>query len=135
MDSTLRKKILQDNGYLLDKRGRLIHRLICIEAHGQFPSNWIVHHIDENKLNNSPENLIALPRRLHAKIHSTEKREKVLFTRKNLENMVKSYTNLSKNKDLQVHIHVTVSYEQTVETEKQPIVAKVVAKSGSSLYR
>lgn len=48
---------------------RYIHREICAKAHGKFPSNFHVHHIDGNHKNNDPTNLIAISKELHARIH------------------------------------------------------------------
>ncbi len=57
------------NGYLLTEGGRRWHRVICRRYHGDFPYEWHVHHIDGDKVNNAPENLIAIPERLHARLH------------------------------------------------------------------
>ncbi len=37
--------------------------------HGRKPSGWHIHHIDYDKSNDAPENLIALPSAYHAKLH------------------------------------------------------------------
>jgi hypothetical protein len=34
----------------------------------------IVHHLDENKSNNSPENLVVMDRLEHAKLHHTKQK-------------------------------------------------------------
>ena len=58
-------------GYLFTAKGRAWHRVVCRKAHGWFPSNWVVHHIDGRKLNNKAENLIAMPRHMHDALHTT----------------------------------------------------------------
>lgn len=81
---------LDGNGYQRDEQtGKLIHRQMCKEAHGDFPAKWDVHHIDYNKLNNDPENLIALPVPVHIQAH----RRKV-FTRQGCEILLAQYEKL-----------------------------------------
>ena len=46
-----------------------LHREICRKAHGDFPDDWDVHHIDGNRLNNHPSNLVALSKSDHRKKH------------------------------------------------------------------
>ncbi|MDE3022304.1 MAG: HNH endonuclease [Pseudomonadota bacterium] len=38
-------------------------------GHTEVPSGQVIHHIDEDKFNNHPDNLICLSRRQHAQIH------------------------------------------------------------------
>ncbi len=131
--SAHRAQILQNNGYVLNEQGKLVHRVVCRQAHGPFPSNWVVHHIDENKSNNVPENLIAMPRRFHDKIHTEMRDGRYRYTRPQLEAMLKGYKNLDMNKNLKIEIHVTICYDQIVKTE--PVVSVNIQRSGSSLYR
>lgn len=66
----LRKpKILNERGYPLTKDGKLEHREIYKEVYGSIPKDWIIHHIDQCKTNNLPENLVALPQDLHHELH------------------------------------------------------------------
>ena len=58
------------HGYFVDEAGNLIHRKVCREAHGSFNGLWHVHHIDGQKLNNDPSNLIALHPAVHWEVHS-----------------------------------------------------------------
>ena len=54
------------------KPGRcFVHQRVWCEANKiqAVPKNYVIHHIDENKLNNSLENLACLSRREHAQIH------------------------------------------------------------------
>lgn len=80
-----------DNGYVVDNKGRLVHRVLCRKFHGPFPRDWVVHHIDENKKNNSAENLIALPRQLHNKLHDAMRKNKTIFSRKTCEEALGCY--------------------------------------------
>lgn len=81
---------LNEQGYKIDNKGRLLHRIVCRTANGWFPKRWVVHHIDENKLNNSPENLIAMPSKLHNTIHSFMKSGYAQFTRSDIELLIKN---------------------------------------------
>jgi hypothetical protein len=44
-------------------------RATYIELFGSTPSDWEVHHIDLNKVNNNPDNLVALPKSKHMSLH------------------------------------------------------------------
>ncbi len=59
-----------ERGYLCEEDGEATHRFVYRQTFGQPPRGWHVHHIDYNKYNNSPSNLIALPKRLHNWIHT-----------------------------------------------------------------
>lgn len=58
-------------GYLRNGKGELIHREIFKNHYGDIPSNWVIHHKDENKLNNDLSNLELLSDSEHKKIHAT----------------------------------------------------------------
>jgi hypothetical protein len=49
----------------------LEHRVVCAEKLGltAIPDSYEVHHMDENKLNNSPENLYMMHKYEHARLH------------------------------------------------------------------
>lgn len=64
-----KKRLLNERGYPLTKSGKLEHREIYREVYGKIPSGWIVHHIDQCKINNKPDNLVALPQPLHLELH------------------------------------------------------------------
>lgn len=51
-------------------QGKLLHRLIYEENFGPIPSNFICHHIDGNKENNDPKNLMLLTKSNHHHLHS-----------------------------------------------------------------
>lgn len=48
-----------------------VHQRVWCEYNGktEVPSGYVIHHLDENKLNNDPSNLVCLTRREHAQIH------------------------------------------------------------------
>lgn len=62
----------------LSGKQRPVHRLI-MEVHlgRKLSSNEIVHHIDENKLNNNIENLQLVSRSEHMRIHKRPRRQNV----------------------------------------------------------
>lgn len=66
-----RKRVLDKRGYPLTKDGKLEHREIYKNTYGPIPKDWVVHHIDQCKVNNDPDNLIALPQPLHHLLHKT----------------------------------------------------------------
>lgn len=47
-----------------------VHRIIYEMYKGKIPKGYIIHHIDGNKLNNNPNNLIAIPREEHPQVHN-----------------------------------------------------------------
>ena len=51
--------------------GRYAHRVIYERHFGPIPSGWVVHHKDEDKGNNDPANLEAMPRGEHQRLHAT----------------------------------------------------------------
>lgn len=73
-------RIVQDGGYLWEfcpvhpkcnKWGYVQqHRLVFERHHGRFLRKWeIVHHLDGDKLNNDPNNLVAIDKKTHMAIH------------------------------------------------------------------
>lgn len=62
----------QANG---EHRNRLLHAIICEYKYNRPLKNGEhVHHIDGNKMNNHPDNLIILSASDHAKLHAEERR-------------------------------------------------------------
>lgn len=100
-------KRLIEQGYEFDQRGKLIHRQVCREAHGPFPKDWVVHHVDANKKNNTPVNLIALPRRLHDRLHTMMRRQKIVFSRDQIHQMLQSYLRGLRRGDVNIVINVS----------------------------
>lgn len=61
------------NGYIrLRKNGqrKYLHVLIYEQSHGPLPKGYQIHHIDHDKLNNSPENLIPVTPLQHRRLHA-----------------------------------------------------------------
>lgn len=132
------KSILElvDEGYEIDSKNRLVHRVVYEQANGHLPDNWIVIHVDNDKKNNNLDNLVAIPAKLIRKIKSTERKNKIKFTKANIESLVRAYVNLARNSEMVVYINVIVSETQrSCETDKLSVKAKLVNKSGSYLYR
>lgn len=50
-------------------RWEFVHRRVAERFFGQIPRGHEVHHVDRNKLNNSPSNLQVLPRDAHRALH------------------------------------------------------------------
>lgn len=67
------------DGYRVQRiEGRLEyeHRLVWTRHFGPIPVGWVVHHKNEDKLDNRLGNLELLPRGQHARHHATLRREK-----------------------------------------------------------
>lgn len=47
------------------------YRKIYENYFGKIPNGCIIHHIDHNKNNNNLKNLLALPKKLHRKYHTS----------------------------------------------------------------
>ena len=54
-----------------EHRGKLLHRLIYESHYGSIPDGMICHHLDHNKENNAPSNLILLTKSHHHSMHNT----------------------------------------------------------------
>jgi hypothetical protein len=74
-----------DNGYWLTKTGKLEHREVYKDVYGRIPGGWVVHHIDQCKTNNAPENLMAMPRALHDRLHAHMRNTGIKFNRTETE--------------------------------------------------
>lgn len=72
--------VFNKGGYKVCPEGP-IHVVVYKKIYGKPPSGWHIHHIDCNKLNNTPDNLIALPKEVHVFIHKEIKRTKRIITR------------------------------------------------------
>ena len=55
--------------YLLEQSGRYEARKI-FSNYFDLPDDWVVHHMDENPLNNTKTNLIGIEKSAHNKLHS-----------------------------------------------------------------
>jgi hypothetical protein len=81
--------------YRKTNSGKYQHRCIYETNHGPIPDGWHVHHIDHNPKNNSVENLIAMPERIHTMLHRTivDKRRGLKMTRQETEGWLKRMRN------------------------------------------
>jgi predicted nucleic acid-binding Zn-ribbon protein len=70
MNSTI---FVDKDGYKCSNDGR-IHRILYYHYHPDTDKKWHIHHIDHNKLNNDITNLIALPEKVHNKVHRQSKK-------------------------------------------------------------
>ena len=67
-------KYISIQGYLIDctdrKNKKEIHRQIYEQYHNiKLTKHDIIHHIDGNKLNNNPDNLVCITRAEHVRLH------------------------------------------------------------------
>lgn len=65
------KTYVDDNGYLrFSDSGKLVHRWVAERKYGcKIPKHYVVHHVDGNKLNNNPDNLVVMHWSAHAELH------------------------------------------------------------------
>lgn len=59
-------------GNYFQRKGRRLHVAVWEFLNGPVPHGWHVHHKDENKANNRPDNLEALPKAVHLSHHMRE---------------------------------------------------------------
>lgn len=81
------------NGFVLE------HRIIAEQKLGRYLNkNEIVHHIDDNKTNNTPENLEIMTRSQHSLLHRTKegKKQKIKKEKKKYYSMPKLSSVLSR---------------------------------------
>lgn len=60
---------LNKQGYWENENFYKLHRKLYSIYYGPIPMSWEVHHCDRNPKNNNIENLIALPKEIHRKVH------------------------------------------------------------------
>jgi len=49
-----------------------VHRLVWALGNGPIPAGHHIHHVDGNKLNNAPDNLVSMPAEEHLRLHRNE---------------------------------------------------------------
>lgn len=66
-------------GFYFQRNGKRLHRAVWEHHHGQVPKGSHVHHVDGDRANNAPRNLILLDGRQHVSGHSKQsKHEKAV---------------------------------------------------------
>ncbi len=93
-DKTLDNYFIDENGVITDQFGNIqelkfyggerpcfkgvpIHRIMMYTFYGyRNGKQWAIHHLDENKLNNSLNNLVYLTRLEHIKLHKKGNKNK-----------------------------------------------------------
>ena len=79
---------INKDGYLVG-RGGLQHRAIWEAAHGSAPPiGWHIHHINGKKLDNTIDNLMALPEQLHSYVHAAQMYHHRRFKRAELDDLL-----------------------------------------------
>lgn len=111
-------------GYEINGRGQLVHRIVCRKAHGPFPHDWVVHHVDENKKNNAPSNLIAMPRKLHTSMHAALRKTGTLLSREQIAKWLKSYIRAFVKKEPAITF-VIEGASTNVMTAVRPVITPV----------
>lgn len=76
----------EKTGYYLNSTERKrLHRCVYEAANGKIPDGYQVHHVDHNKGNNEPDNLVLLTAEEHSKLHGEEAPDELrAFYRKNI---------------------------------------------------
>lgn len=62
----------EKQGYYRSPQGRLLHRAVYEKTHNVIPKGYQVHHVDHDKGNNEPENLVLLTVKEHRQLHAEE---------------------------------------------------------------
>lgn len=60
----------QNTSYDSPYYGKYLHRLIWSKNHGVIPDGCDIHHVDEDKTNNDPQNLVLIERSFHRHLHT-----------------------------------------------------------------
>lgn len=64
---------IRNDGYIqittTENKGKLLHRLVYEKHFGSIPEGFCVHHLDNDKTNNAPNNLILLSKSHHHHLH------------------------------------------------------------------
>jgi hypothetical protein len=82
-----------NNYFFNETSGKYLHREFYFSRYPNHNRSYDVHHIDGNKENNSIDNLIAIPNKLHKEIHFLMSQGKT-FTKREIEDIyIKSKCN------------------------------------------
>lgn len=90
------KTNFKENNYSFEpKTSRNKHRVLAEKVLGRKLSyNEVIHHIDENPLNNDLDNLMLITRQAHGKLHKFLRGQRVIWEKSQNENLVNCWDNL-----------------------------------------
>jgi hypothetical protein len=125
-------KIWHDNsrGYYLSK-GKSLHRYVYEQFMGPIPSDMVIHHIDEDKNNNTIGNLVMMTRSNHNRHHtrnmSEQTKKKIGAASKgNKNNLGKVLTNETKRKISEGNRGKTISEKDRKSHHKNKLGKDVI---------
>ena len=128
---------IDGNGYYKIKsneygfRDCYLHRLIMADAIGcGIPSNYHVHHIDGNKLNNDLDNLKLLPQSKHSSLHNKGKSNSLESNvkRSKTQSITSNYFRVYKHKNLECKQGFDWRYSYYGEDGKRKEISSVDIK-------
>lgn len=91
----------KNRGYWVQKtEDRYIHKIVYTDLYGELPPNMQIHHLDENKNNNDPSNLIAMTSLEHKKFHGSKSLKKWRYNHTNIKGTKNPFFNKKYTKDL-----------------------------------
>lgn len=100
--------------------GKYLHRLVFEDYYNcKLDKNDVIHHIDGDKLNNHPANLICMSQKAHGLLHnkdrifSEEHKQKLSESHKGMEYSNKDKINMSKSKNTTGYYRVSKNKDNT----------------------
>jgi hypothetical protein len=131
-------KITNEGYYVItsgEYRKKLLHRLIFEDYHDcKLDSNDIIHHIDGDKTNNHPTNLICMSKKAHALLHhkdkiiSEESKQKISMARN-----TSGYLNVYKEKCKKYKQGFRWKYQYYEDGKQKSIVSTDIKKLESKV--
>lgn len=128
---------IDSNGYYKIKsneygfRDCYLHRLIMADAIGcGIPSNYAVHHCDNNKLNNNLDNLELLPQSKHSLLHKKGKSNSLEsnIKRSKKQSRTSNYFRVYKHKNLECKQGFDWRYSYYDDDGKRRVITSVDIK-------
>lgn len=105
-----------------NNNGKYLHRLIFEDYHNcKLDENDVIHHIDNDPLNNHPTNLICMSRKAHTLIHHTDKivsdeiKQKISESHKGMKYNNKDKINMSKSKNTSTYLNVSKNKDKRLK--------------------